>query len=86
MQSFWASTTMVEKEPDGMDGGSLDDSPLRDHISHWVDVLDRWVKRVDLGMGALDWDVAQADSDVLGVGDPGLRLDGGVDLSKGVEG
>ena len=77
---------MGEEEPEGLDGGSLEDGPLRDHISHWVDVLDRWVKRVDLGMGALNGDAAQAESDGLEVGDPGLPMDGGVDLPKGVEG
>jgi hypothetical protein len=31
--------------------GASEDGALQEHIAHWVEVLDTWVKRVDLGMG-----------------------------------
>lgn len=52
MQSFWASNAMKEEEAGELAGGSSEDGSLQDHMAHWAEVLDRWVRRVDLGMGA----------------------------------
>jgi hypothetical protein len=52
LQSFWASNAMKEEEVGELAGGSSDDGSLIDDIAHWAEVLDRWVRRVDLGMGA----------------------------------
>jgi len=76
---------MAEEEPEGLDRGNQEDGPLEDHISHWVDVLDRWIKRVDLGMGKRDGDLDGGDGAAPGIGGSLLRLDEGVDGAKGVE-
>ena len=72
MQSFWASNAMKEEEAEELGGGSPEDGLLQDHLAHWVEVLDRWVRRVDLGLGA-----RPAGKDAPG--------DGGTDPAHGVE-
>ena len=66
-----------------MDGGNQEDGPLEDHISHWVEVLDRLIKRVDLGMGRRDGDLGGADGAAPGVDETLVWVDDGVDRAKG---
>jgi len=68
--SFWATNTMAEEEEEG----------LQDHIAHWVDVLDRWVKRIDTGLGRQDGAATSNGDGEL------LQMDDGDDVAKGVEG
>jgi hypothetical protein len=75
---------MVEEESKGLDARSLEDGPLEDHINHWVEVLDRWIKRVDLGMGRGGADPSAADGERVGLKDP-LQVDDGANGAKGVE-
>jgi len=35
----------------GIESEDLEAGGLQDHIGHWVEVLDRWVKDLDRGMG-----------------------------------
>jgi hypothetical protein len=74
---------MGEEEPEGLNSGSLEDGPFQEHISHWVEVLERWVKRVDQGMGRREADADGSAGEGLGVEDPPLQMNDGVDLSKG---
>jgi hypothetical protein len=78
--SFWANTHMAEDESEGLDG-SVPDAALQDHIAHWVEVLDRWVKRIDTGLGRQDGAATTSNGD----GEL-LQMDDGGDLAKGVEG
>ena len=43
---------MMEEEAGELAGGSSENGSLQDDIAHWAEVLDRWVRRVDLGLGA----------------------------------
>ncbi|MEA2655340.1 MAG: hypothetical protein QOI23_705 [Chloroflexota bacterium] len=45
----------------GMEGNNLGESGLEEHIAHWADVLDRWVKGIDMRLGRDE-----------GQGEPGL--------------
>jgi hypothetical protein len=42
---------MFDEGAKGIEREGLEDGGLADHISHWVEVLDRWVKELDKGMG-----------------------------------
>jgi hypothetical protein len=42
---------MKEEEAAELAEGTAEEGSLHDHMVHWGDVLDRWVRRVDLGMG-----------------------------------
>jgi hypothetical protein len=64
---------MKEEEAGEVAGGSSEAGSLQDDIAHWAEVLDRWVRRVDLGMGA-----RAARKDTQG--------DGGPDPAQDVEG
>lgn len=76
--SFWATNYMAEEESEGLDGMGPEGESLQDHITHWMEVLDRWVKRVDSGL----------DGSSTTGGDRGesqlLQMDDGDDLVKGV--
>ena len=37
-----------------VEGNNSEDSGLEDQITHWADVLDRWVKGIDTGLGRQD--------------------------------
>jgi hypothetical protein len=53
---------MGEEEAGGLSVESSKDGSLQDEMAHWVEVLDRWIKRVDVGMdGRLD----ETDGDSL---------------------
>jgi hypothetical protein len=43
---------MKEEEAGEVAGGSSEDGSLQDDMAHWAEVLDRWVRRVELGLGA----------------------------------
>jgi hypothetical protein len=45
---------MAEKDAEEVDGNNLVDGGLQDHLAHWMDVLDRWVRRIDKGLGRQD--------------------------------
>jgi len=42
---------MVEEGAEGIDGEGPEEGGLQSQIGHWVEVLDRWVKDLDRGMG-----------------------------------
>jgi hypothetical protein len=42
---------MIEEGAKGIESEGLEEEGLQDHIGHWVEVLDRWVKDLDRGMG-----------------------------------
>jgi hypothetical protein len=44
---------MGEKDAGELDGGNLGDTGLEGHIVHWSEVLDRWVRGVDMRLGRL---------------------------------
>lgn len=73
MQSLWVSNAMKEEEAGEVAGGSSEGGSLQDDIAHWAEVLDRWVRRVDLGLGAR----------ATGKDAPG---DGGTETAQDVEG
>jgi hypothetical protein len=54
---------MSEEDAGGLVGSNLDNGGLQDHIAHWVEVLDRWVKGIDRGMGKPDGEDASADGE-----------------------
>ena len=79
-----------EEAERSLDGGS-EDGGLQEHIAHWVEVLDTWVKRVDLAMGRKtaanvgDGDgTKHPDGDGLDHSVP--HSDDGADTPRGVEG
>ena len=37
-----------------LNGDNLEESGLEEQMAHWADVLDRWVKGVDSGLGRQD--------------------------------
>ena len=41
---------MLEK----VEGNKLEDSGLEEHMAHWAEVLDRWVKGIDSRLGRQD--------------------------------
>ena len=45
---------MAEKDAEEVDGNNLADGGLPDHLAHWMDVLDRWVRGIDKGLGRQD--------------------------------
>ncbi len=45
---------MAEKDAEEVDGNNLADGGLQDHLAHWMDVLDRWVRGIDKGLGRQD--------------------------------
>jgi hypothetical protein len=74
---------MNEEETGGLVQESFEDGSLQDHMAHWAEVLDRWVSRVDLGMGAR----VAGTKDLGGAGgDDALSgLNRGSDLEQDVE-
>jgi len=48
---------MIEEGAKGIESEGLEEEGLQDHIGHWVEVLDRWVKDLDRGMGRNGADV-----------------------------
>jgi hypothetical protein len=42
---------MIEEGAKGIETDGFEEEGLQDHIGHWVEVLDRWVKDLDRGMG-----------------------------------
>lgn len=67
--SFWASNQMADEQADSIEGTSVEDDGLQEHIAQWIGVLDRWVKGVDLGMGRHDGDPGSPDGDARDGGD-----------------
>jgi hypothetical protein len=41
---------MDEEETGGLSGESSEHGSLQDEMAYWVEVLDRWIKRVDVGL------------------------------------
>jgi hypothetical protein len=62
---------MAEKDAEQVGASNLADGVLQDHIAHWAEVLDRWVRGIDKGLGRQD-DGARS----IG-GDASQRPDGG---------
>lgn len=83
--SFWATTYMAGEESEGFGGSGSADEVLQDHIAHWMEVLDRWVKRIDSGFGTQDGG-ASAPEGADGGENVLPQADGGVDLEKGAHG
>ena len=68
---------MTDEEAEGLDGRGLENGGLQRHIEHWVEVLDRWVKRIDHGMGRREADGGAELSGAEGVGvDSGPDVEG----------
>jgi hypothetical protein len=67
---------MGEKDAGELDGGNLGDSGLEGHIVHWSEVLDRWVKGVDMRLGRLS-DFDPVAGQPLPMQDPGDGEPGG---------
>lgn len=42
---------MAENDAMGFGESKPPESGLHDHIAHWSEVLDRWVKGIDTGLG-----------------------------------
>lgn len=42
---------MIEEGAKGIESEAVEEEGLQDQIGHWVEVLDRWVKDLDRGMG-----------------------------------
>lgn len=83
--SFWATTYMADEESEEFGGSGSADEVLQDHIAHWMEVLDRWVKRIDSGLGTQDGGASTPEG--AGGGENVLpQADGGVDFEKGVQG
>lgn len=70
LRNYWVSHAMIEEEVGELAGGSSEDGSLQDDISHWAEVLDQWVRRVDLGLGA-----RAAGNDAPGDGEPAPAQD-----------
>jgi hypothetical protein len=49
---------MVDEGAKGIESEGLEEEGLQDHIGHWVEVLDRWVKDLDRSMGRNGADTA----------------------------
>ena len=71
---------MVEEEAKELPSEGSEDGALPEHIAHWVDVLDRWVKRIDLDMGG------RIGAGRVGEGDGLGDVAEDVGSTKGVEG
>lgn len=83
--SFWATTYMADEESEEFGGSGSADEVLQDHIAHWMEVLDRWVKRIDSGLGTQDGGVSTPEGP--DDGENALpQMDDGVDFEKGVQG
>jgi len=54
---------MTEEDTEGLGVAGLEEGGLQDSIAHWVEVLDRWVKGIDSGMGRQDGDVEHLNDD-----------------------
>jgi len=68
---------MADEEAEALDGRGLENGGLQRHIEHWVEVLDRWVKRIDHGMGRREADGGAEWSGPEGVGvESGPDVDG----------
>jgi hypothetical protein len=72
---------MDEEETGGLSGGSPKDGSLQDEMAHWVEVLDRWIKRVDVGMDGRLHDTAAADGDGPDQADGNYGIDGEAETS-----
>jgi hypothetical protein len=71
---------MGEKDAGELDGGNLGDTGLEGHIVHWSEVLDRWVKGVDVRLGRLsdfDGQAEPLDGHALPTQDTGDAEPGG---------
>ncbi|MHB8587350.1 MAG: hypothetical protein ACYDA0_00700 [Candidatus Dormibacteraceae bacterium] len=42
---------MAEQTFGDLDGGESEPGELKELVEHWVHVIDRWVQRIDQGMG-----------------------------------
>ncbi len=75
---------MTEEDAKRLNGGSPEDGDLQDHIAHWVETLDRWVKRIDQGMGRREGEVE--DLNGHGAADPARPVvdEAGADRTTGV--
>ena len=75
---------MAEEDAEGVVGEHPEDGGLQDHIAHWMEVLEGWVRRIDLGMGRQDGDVAYLNGDGALDGKQELHDENGADAVKGV--
>jgi len=76
---------MADEESEGFGGSRSADEVLQDHIAHWMEVLDRWVKRIDTGLGTQDGGASMPEGADGGENVPS-QMDDGVDFEKGVQG
>ena len=49
---------MVDEGAEGIGSEDPEEGSLQDQIGHWVEVLDRWVKDLDRGLGRNGADIA----------------------------
>jgi hypothetical protein len=45
---------MAEKDMRETEGTDLVGSELKEHVTHWAQVLDRWVQKIDKRLGRQD--------------------------------
>jgi ribosomal protein S12 methylthiotransferase accessory factor YcaO len=41
----------TDMDAEKLNGDNLEDSGLEEHMAHWADVLDRWVRGIDTQLG-----------------------------------
>jgi hypothetical protein len=79
---------MDEEEARGSPDGRSEDGALQDHIEHWVEVLDTWVRRVDLSLGRRNGAAMTGDGDDaqhsngVGLDESLLHTDDGAESEK----
>ena len=61
--NLWVTTYMTDEESEGFDGRDSEDEALQEHIAYWMEVLDRWVKRIDSGLGKQEGGEASLEGD-----------------------
>src|ERR1700730_13290016 len=62
-RAFGQVREMSAEDAEGLDSAGLEEGGLQDNIAHWVEVLDRWVRRIESGMGRQDGEAASLDGE-----------------------
>ncbi|HEY8814497.1 MAG TPA: hypothetical protein VIP57_05265 [Candidatus Dormibacteraeota bacterium] len=57
---------MADKNSEGLESTGPENETLEDQIDHWMEVLDRWVKRIDAGLREENGDPSGPDGEERG--------------------